>query len=91
MLNPKTALFFVAFLPQFVDPDEPVRLQLALLGGIFVILALASDSAWALIAGTASGVLRRSSGFARIQRWVSGTIYLSLGALTALAGPRHGS
>jgi threonine/homoserine/homoserine lactone efflux protein len=86
VLNPKTALFFLAFLPQFVDPDEPVRLQLALLGGIFVVIALASDAAWALVAGTASGVLRRSAVFARMQRWVSGSIFLGLGVVTALAG-----
>ena len=89
VLNPKTALFFLAFLPQFVDPDGPVRLQLALLGGIFVLIAAASDSAWALVTGTAGGILRRSATFAKIQRWVSGSIFLGLGVVTALAGPHR--
>jgi threonine/homoserine/homoserine lactone efflux protein len=86
VLNPKTALFFVAFLPQFVDPDGSTRGQLALLGLTFVLIALASDLVWALVAGTAGGVLRRSRTFLRIQRYVSGTIFLGLGALAATAG-----
>ena len=86
VLNPKTALFFLAFLPQFVDPDGSTRGQLAVLGLTFVLIALASDLVWALVAGTAGGVLRRSRTFLRIQRYVSGTIFLGLGALAATAG-----
>ena len=86
ILNPKTALFFVAFLPQFVDPDGSTRGQLALLGLTFVVIALASDMVWALVAGTAGGVLRRSPTFLRAQRYVSGTILVGLGALAATAG-----
>jgi len=86
VLNPKTALFFLAFLPQFVDPDGSTRGQLAVLGLTFVLIALTSDLVWALVAGTAGGVLRRSRTFLRIQRYVSGTIFLGLGALAATAG-----
>lgn len=86
VLNPKTALFFVAFLPQFVDPDGSTRGQLAVLGLVFVLIALTSDVVWALVAGTAGGVLRRSRTFLRIQRYVSGTIFVGLGALAATAG-----
>lgn len=86
VLNPKTALFFVAFLPQFVDPDGSTKAQLAILGLTFVLIALTSDLVWALVAGTAGGVLRRSRTFLRIQRYVSGTIFLALGALAATAG-----
>jgi threonine/homoserine/homoserine lactone efflux protein len=86
VLNPKTALFFLAFLPQFVDPDGSTHGQLAILGLTFVLIALASDMVWALVAGTAGGVLRRSRTFLRIQRYVSGTIFLALGALAATAG-----
>jgi threonine/homoserine/homoserine lactone efflux protein len=89
VLNPKTAIFFVAFLPQFVDPDAPVRPQLALLGAVFVVLAFASDAVWALAAGAAADVLRRSRHFLRVQRLVSGSIYLGLGVVTALAGPHR--
>jgi threonine/homoserine/homoserine lactone efflux protein len=89
VLNPKTALFFLAFLPQFVDPHESTRGQLAILGGIFVLIALTSDLVWALVAGTAGSVLRRSRTFLRVQRYVSGTIFVGLGALAATTGRSH--
>ncbi len=89
VLNPKTALFFLAFLPQFVDPDGNVRLQLALLGAVFVVIALSSDLVWALVAGTAGNVLRRSRAFLRLQRYVSGSVFIGLGVLAALtSGPK---
>jgi threonine/homoserine/homoserine lactone efflux protein len=86
VLNPKTALFFLAFLPQFVDPDGSTRGQLAVLGILFVAIALTTDLVWALVAGTAGAVLRRSRTFLRIQRYVSGTIFVGLGALAATTG-----
>jgi threonine/homoserine/homoserine lactone efflux protein len=87
VLNPKTALFFLAFLPQFVDPGgQPVRLQLAVLGAIFVVIALSSDLVWALVAGSAGQVLRRSPTFLRAQRYVSGTVFVALGALAVTTG-----
>jgi threonine/homoserine/homoserine lactone efflux protein len=89
VLNPKTALFFLAFLPQFVDPHESTRGQLAVLGAVFVAIALASDLVWALVAGTAGAVLRKSRTFLRIQRYVSGTIFVGLGALAATANRSH--
>ena len=87
VLNPKTALFFLAFLPQFVDPDAPhPALQIAFLGFLFALLGLVTDSTWALAAGTAGGVFRRSRRFAGVQRYVTGTVYVGLGVATALAG-----
>jgi threonine/homoserine/homoserine lactone efflux protein len=87
VLNPKTALFFLAFLPQFVDPNAAhPALQIAFLGVLFALLGLVTDSIWALAAGTAGGMLRRSRRFLRTQRYVAGTVYVGLGVATAFAG-----
>jgi threonine/homoserine/homoserine lactone efflux protein len=84
VLNPKTALFFLAFLPQFVDPDHgAATLQILLLGLIFVAIALCSDSVWALAAGTLGGWLRRSRWYLGVKRWVTGTVFVGLGLSTA--------
>jgi len=87
VLNPKTALFFLAFLPQFVDPHHGhATVQIALLGLTFAALGLVTDSLWAVGAGAAGDVLRRSHRFAQVQRYVSGTVFVGLGVVTALAG-----
>jgi threonine/homoserine/homoserine lactone efflux protein len=84
VLNPKTALFFFAFLPQFVDPRSgAVAAQVAVLGVIFVALGLVSDGAYALVAGTLSERLRGSARVFRIQRYISGTIFVGLGVAVA--------
>jgi threonine/homoserine/homoserine lactone efflux protein len=89
-LNPKTALFFFAFLPQFVNPARgQVSLQFLTLGMLFTLLGFASDSIWALTAGSAAGWLRRNQSFSRNQRYISGTVYLGLGVATAVSGSRH--
>ncbi|MBZ9750892.1 LysE family translocator [Deinococcus sp. HMF7604] len=83
LLNPKTALFFLAFLPQFVRPDQgPVWAQTLLLGGFFLVLATLSDSAYALLAGS---VGRRLQGalVARWQRYLTGGVFIALGLGTA--------
>src|SRR5204862_240583 len=68
VLNPKTALFFLAFLPQFVDPDRSAAPQIAVLGLMWVALGLLSDSVYALLSGTVGGALKRSSAFSRAAR-----------------------
>jgi threonine/homoserine/homoserine lactone efflux protein len=90
ILNPKMAVFFVAFLPQFVDParGHPAA-QLAFLGVCFLLLGLATDSCYALAAGTAGNVLRRSRAYLRFERYVSGALLVGLGVTAALAGGRR--
>jgi threonine/homoserine/homoserine lactone efflux protein len=86
VLNPKTALFFLAFLPQFVDPDQgAASLQILALGLIFVAIALCSDSSWALAAGTLGSWLRRSRWYLGVKRWVTGTVFVGLGLSTVKA------
>jgi threonine/homoserine/homoserine lactone efflux protein len=81
VLNPKTALFFLAFLPQFVDPDRgAVWSQVLVLGLLFVALGLVSDSLYALAAGTVGGLLRRRR---NALRYGSGLVYIGLGAAAA--------
>jgi threonine/homoserine/homoserine lactone efflux protein len=83
VLNPKTALFFLALLPQFVDPDRgDVWSQALVLGLLFVVLGLVTDSLYALAAGTVGGFLRRRR---RGMRYGSGIVFVGLGAAAALA------
>jgi threonine/homoserine/homoserine lactone efflux protein len=92
ILNPKTALFFLAFLPQFVDPAAgSSALQLAFFGLVFVALGLVTDSLYALAAGTAGEWLHSSRFFVGARRWVSGTVFIGLGLATALSGSRQKS
>jgi threonine/homoserine/homoserine lactone efflux protein len=86
VLNPKTALFFLAFLPQFVDPDAGAApLQILGLGLLFVAIAFCSDSVWALAAGTLGSWLKRSRWYLGVKRWVTGTVFVGLGLSTVKA------
>jgi threonine/homoserine/homoserine lactone efflux protein len=89
VLNPKTALFFFAFLPQFVDVEAGnVGLQIALLGCLFAALGLLSDGTYALLAGTLGERVRGSARAGYAQRYVSGSIFVGLGVATALSGSK---
>jgi threonine/homoserine/homoserine lactone efflux protein len=84
VLNPKTALFFLAFLPQFVNVDAGhVWLQLLVLGISFAALGLLSDGTYAFAAGTAADRLRGRRSLERLQQRVSGCLFICLGAFAA--------
>lgn len=90
LLNPKSALFFFAFLPPFVDPTRgAVQAQILLLGLIFVGLALCSDSMYALGASKLGEWLKGNAGFVQRQRYFTGGIYVVLGVATALSGSNN--
>jgi threonine/homoserine/homoserine lactone efflux protein len=87
LLNPKTAIFFLAFLPQFVEASRGhIAMQIAFLGLLFTALGLVTDGCYALAAGTAGNWLRRSRGFLKVERYVSGVLFIGLGLTAAFAG-----
>jgi threonine/homoserine/homoserine lactone efflux protein len=89
LLNPKTALFFLAFLPQFVDPGRGhVTLQILQLGILFALMGWCSDSVYAVIAGTAAERIRSSLRLRRAQRNISGGGLIALGLASAFSGSR---
>ena len=85
VFNPKTALFFLAFLPQFVDRGASIPPQVALLGLTFAAIAFASDCLYALLADLLAARLRRSGRGARARRFLSGGIFVALGVTAAAA------
>jgi threonine/homoserine/homoserine lactone efflux protein len=86
ILNPKTAIFFLAFLPQFVDPGRgPVWLQVTVLGVVFTALGMLTDSTYAVAAGSIGDRLRRSVTMRRALDRVGGGVHIVLGTVAALA------
>jgi threonine/homoserine/homoserine lactone efflux protein len=87
LLNPKMAFFTFAFLPQFVDPSHgSVALQILVLGGLFALMAMISDGAYALLASALGGWLQRNPLILKRQKYVAGSIYIGLGVTTAITG-----
>jgi len=87
LLNPKTGLFFLAFLPQFVDPSRgAVPFQIAFLGLLFTLMGLTSDGLYALVAGTAGRWVKRQSRYLDWERYITGSVFIGLGLTAALTG-----
>jgi threonine/homoserine/homoserine lactone efflux protein len=80
--NPKTLLFFGAFLPQFVSPEAPLLPQLLLLAASFLVLAIVFDSMWAVLAGRLGSILAAKG---RFRHWIDGALLLAAGLGLALA------
>jgi threonine/homoserine/homoserine lactone efflux protein len=90
LLNPKTAIFFAAFLPQFLSSKTPSVVQTTVLGALFVAIAAVTDSAYALTAGMIGPALTRIQHARALGRYFSASALIGLGAFTAFAGSRHG-
>ena len=87
--NPKTIVFFVAVLPQFVDVAAgAVAAQMLVLGVTFLLIALVCDSGWAVLAGTARGWFARTGRLVAMRR-TGGAMLVGLGATLLLTGNRH--
>ncbi len=87
VLNPKSAMFFFAFLPQFIDAERgAATTQILVFGAIVVVLGFTSGSLYSLLAGGIGNLLRGNLKFLRAQRYFAGSVYLGLGAATALTG-----
>jgi threonine/homoserine/homoserine lactone efflux protein len=92
LLNPKTIVFVFAFIPQFVDVGAGhVWLQILLLGLTLAGLGLASDSLYAIVAGTVADRLRGTPLVARLERWFGGTVLIALGVAAAVVAPHRSS
>jgi threonine/homoserine/homoserine lactone efflux protein len=88
LLNPKTAVFFAAFLPQFMRLDSAGVLQSVVLGALFVAIAAVTDTVYALAAGAVAPLLGRARGVRAMGRYATGGAFVGLGLFTAIAGER---
>jgi threonine/homoserine/homoserine lactone efflux protein len=89
VLNPKTALFFLAFLPQFVDVSRgSVPVQIVLLGVTFILLGFVSDGSYALVSARVSRRLAARRGSGIVRRWLPGITLIGLGIVSAITGRR---
>ena len=89
VLNPKTALFFFAFLPQFVDASQgAVSLQLFTLGCLFILLGIVTDGSYAFLASGAAHWLKGNRTFLQADRYLVGSVYIGLGLTAAFADVR---
>lgn len=90
LLNPKTALFFAALLPQFIHPSAAPLAQTFFLGSVFVVIALCTDTIYVFAAAALATSIRRRSKWRPYGRYVSAATFMGLGVYAALASPRMG-
>lgn len=90
LLNPKTAVFFAAFLPQFMHAESVSVAQSMTLGSIFVAMAAVTDTAYAFAAGAIGPMLTRAHGIRALGRYLTGGAFIGLGIFTAISGTRSG-
>jgi threonine/homoserine/homoserine lactone efflux protein len=88
LLNPKTALFFAAFLPQFMDATRSAASQGVLLGGVFVLVAATTDTAYVLAASVAGPALAGGRRGPAMGRYLTALTFIGLGLFTAASGSR---
>lgn len=83
VLSPKSAIFFFAFLPQFINPERGgTTSQILFLGLLFFIIALISDMCYVLLSGKLVKQFKSSKVYPRLQKYASGSIHIALGLLT---------
>lgn len=87
-LNPKVALFFLSYLPQFIDADKGAAWSQALvLGSTFVFIGCLTDGMYALTASALRGVLLKGRTLPFVQRYVAGTVFIALGIVATTTSP----
>jgi threonine/homoserine/homoserine lactone efflux protein len=90
VLNPKVALFFLSFLPQFIHPEDGhASLQALVLGLVFVLIGACTDSTYSMVASSLRTVLLRGRTLPFVQRWVAGSVFIGLGLVAATASATH--
>jgi threonine/homoserine/homoserine lactone efflux protein len=90
VLNPKVALFFLSFLPQFIHPENGrPALQALVLGLVFVGIGFFTDGTYSLVASSLRTVLLRGKALPFIRRWVAGSVFIGLGLVAATASATH--
>ena len=82
--NPKVALFFLSFLPQFIDTEKgSAALQSLILGSLFVVIGLCTDGLYAFLASALRSTLLRGKSLPFVQRYVAGSVFVLLGVIAA--------